>query len=594
MPPDRGRASQACAACRKQKTRCYETATGRACLRCERLGQHCTLADNFQPRMSTCEPTVAWPNNTVAPPGEDQSARLERLEWTINTLTQRVNVLEADRSHTDSHHEEAAAYQTPVNEDQLISHSQNQGQSTDQNSAPLFVLRDVATDPGYPENKNNELQGFERAAFNSPSQGALDDIIVKRLVSPQEAYSLLALFQAHYARWVSFDKTTPTAVLLENVRKYPLLLTACCLIAVRHSSHESALHLAPLLFKEAKSLLSIALLSTPQPIEFFQGALILSMWSTTIAKVPLSFDSWLLSGFGLQHSIATTLFNSSMINSGSGCSKPALDRLCVWNHICLVHLHYCVGTRRRAVIDRKDIDRCRLILGSENATNFETRMVAEIFLYWALYESFNSPVDLPRAQAALQAWKSEWQYVFDRPRSQFLKMGFYFAQLLTYDQSLKTRSTAARESLINEMIRLSTAIVSLAMNTTDERTRHLTDHIYHMISFAAVTLSRLLHTYEPQLAASHDIPGLEDLISSLVAWLHDIGSPSHIAHTMGNVVTAFHKKLRRGSGLSPTASFEDVDTEIHDDFAQLFPELFGARPFIVGSVSMLPDFQPLD
>ena len=63
---------------------------------------------------------------------------------------------------------------------------------------------------------------------------------------------------------------------------------------------------------------------------------------------------------------------------------------------------------------------------------------------------------------------------------------------------------------------------------------------------------------------------------------------------MGNVVTAFHKKLRRGSGLSPTASFDDVDTAIHDDFAQLFPELFGSRPFIVGSVSMLPDFQPLD
>jgi len=63
---------------------------------------------------------------------------------------------------------------------------------------------------------------------------------------------------------------------------------------------------------------------------------------------------------------------------------------------------------------------------------------------------------------------------------------------------------------------------------------------------------------------------------------------------MGNVVTVFHKKLRRVSGVSPTASFDDLDTAIHDDFAQLFPELFGARPFIVGSVSMLPDFQPLD
>jgi hypothetical protein len=283
------------------------------------------------------------------------------------------------------------------------------------------------------------------------------------------------------------------------------------------------LRLAPVLFEEAKSSLSTGLLSAPQPLEFFQGALILSMWSTTIAKVPLSVDSWLLSGFALQHSIATTLFNSLAINNGSGATKIALDRMCVWNHVCLVHLHYCVGTRRRAVLDRKDIDRCRAILGSENATNFETRMVAEIFLYWVLYESLNSSVDLPRTQTALQAWKSEWQYVFDRERSQFLQMGYYFAQLLTYDQSLKTRSTSARESLINEMIRLSMTIINLAMQTKDERIRHLTDHIYHMISFAAVTLSRLIHTYEPQLAMSHDIPGLESLITSLVAWLRNIG-----------------------------------------------------------------------
>jgi hypothetical protein len=335
-------------------------------------------------------------------------------------------------------------------------------------------------------------------------------------------------------------------------------------------------------------------LSTPQPIEFFQGALIFSMWSTTIAKMPLNMDSWLLSGFALQHSIATGLFNQSTVNNGSGCGKVVLDRLCVWNHLCLVHLHYCVGTRRRAVIERKDIDRCRRILGSENATNFETRMVAEIFLYWLLYESSNGPVDLPKTQAALQNWKSEWQHVFDRPRSQFVQMGYYFAQLLTYDQSLKIRSTAARESLINEMIRLSSTIINLAINTTDERTQHLTDHIYHMISFAAVTLSRLLHTYEQQLAVSHNIQGLEGLILSLVSWLRGMGSPSHIAHTMGDVVTAFHRKLRRNSGLSPTASFEDVDTGVHDDFAELFPELFGPRPFYVGSISMLPDFQPLD
>jgi hypothetical protein len=74
---------------------------------------------------------------------------------------------------------------------------------------------------------------IDRTAPNSPLQGLSDDVISKALVSPQEAFTLLTLFQTHYARWVSFDKNTPPTVLFENVRRFPLLLAACCLIAVR-------------------------------------------------------------------------------------------------------------------------------------------------------------------------------------------------------------------------------------------------------------------------------------------------------------------------------------------------------------------------
>jgi hypothetical protein len=171
-------------------------------------------------------------------------------------------------------------------------------------------------------------------------------------------------------------------------------------------------------------------------------------------------------------------------------------------------------------------------------------------------------------------------------------MGFHFAQLLLYDQSLKSRSAAVRESLLSEMVRLSTTIINLAMDTTDERTRHLTDHIYHMIAFAAVTLCRLLHLYEDQLSASHDLHGLDGLILSLVSWLHAIGLPSHVAHTMGDVVAAFHKKLRPYSGPSPSTSYADVDPAIQDDFAQLFPEFYGTS-FDMINGSMLPDYQPI-
>ncbi|KAF2730205.1 hypothetical protein EJ04DRAFT_580042 [Polyplosphaeria fusca] len=417
---------------------------------------------------------------------------------------------------------------------------------------------------------------------------------MKGVVHEELAVTLLALFQEHYGRWVSFDALMPTPLLLEDVRRSPLLLSACCLIAVRHSSQELATQVAPKLFREAKALLSTAMLDVPQPIEFFQASLVLSLWSTTIGQVPLSIDSWLLSGFALQHSIASGLFPPSSESPTSIQSKRELDRLCVWNHLCLVHLHYCVGTRRTSILSRKDVDRCRLIVGSDHATNFELRMVSEVYLYWIIYESFNTTIDLPRTQAALHAWKEEWNYLLEQPRSQFVQMGFWFAQLLVYDQSLKTRSAAVRESLLQEMVRLSMGIINIAMDTADDRTRHLTDHIYHMISFAAVTLCRLLHNYEGQLSDWHDLASLDSLILSLVSWLHAIGLPSHVAHTMGDVVAAFHKKLRPDAGPSPNQSYAEVDPTIQDDFAQFFPELFGGpTSFDLMNGSILPDFQPI-
>lgn len=203
-------------------------------------------------------------------------------------------------------------------------------QKGEQPPAPLFVLRDVTAQSGF--------RPADRTAANTPSRGLTDDIILKGLLSEQDAISLLALFQENYGRWVSFNSTSPIMRLLEDVRKSPLLLTACCLIAVRHTSQELASRLAPKLFKEAKTLLSVAMLNVPQPLQFFQASLVLSLWSTTIGQIPLGIDSWLLSGFALQHSVASGLFAPSMEGPRTHLDKEELDHLCIWNHLCLAHL----------------------------------------------------------------------------------------------------------------------------------------------------------------------------------------------------------------------------------------------------------------
>lgn len=65
------------------------------------------------------------------------------------------------------------------------------------------------------------------------------------------------------------------------------------------------------------------------------------------------------------------------------------------------------------MLDNSQLERCRSVLGSDHATNFEARMVGEVYLYWIIYESCSaSPVDLPKTQAALHLWKDEWKFLF--------------------------------------------------------------------------------------------------------------------------------------------------------------------------------------
>jgi hypothetical protein len=170
-------------------------------------------------------------------------------------------------------------------------------------------------------------------------------------------------------------------------------------------------------------------------------------------------------------------------------------------------------------------------------------------------------------------------------------MGYQFSQLLMYDMSLKSRSAAVRESLLSEMVKVSAAIIRLAMDTGDDRTRHLTDHVYHMITFAAVTLCRLLHMYEGQLSTTNNIPELDSLILQLVRWLHLIGLPCHIAHILGDVVSAFHRKLRPEAHFATTPD-TDLDQATPEDFSFFFPELLGMDSFSDNLEGLLPDWEP--
>ncbi|KAL5341343.1 hypothetical protein BJX70DRAFT_66262 [Aspergillus crustosus] len=554
MPPDRGRASRACTSCRKQKTRCYESGLpGAPCLRCEGLNQRCSFAQDAGEE----EPTPAEPST---------GTRLERLEKAVAHLLDRLGKDPSQFADTPS-------TTLPGNQVAVGGASDSVQKSNESSVAPVMVIRDLAADTG-----------IELPITSQP-------VSLDGLIPPDLALNLLSIFLEHYGRWVLFDPDEDTHELLGRVRKFPLLFSACCLIAVRHTSQSLAASLAPQLYETARSLVQSALLISSQSLEFFQAALVLCMWSTTVGQVPLSIDSWLLSGFAIQHCQSSQLF-AAVLTPTSGTSvvdRNTLDHWFLWNHLCLVHLHYCVGTSRRSMLQDWQIARCRAIVHSDCATNYELRMVAEIHLYRTVYELLSGPVDIAQSTAGLQTWRREWQFVLEQPRAQFLMMGLHFSHLLLFDRSLKSQTARARESVISEMISHATTIIRLAMDTVDGRTRHLSDHIYHMITFAAITICRLIGSPDDHLDSTHNANELDALISNLVQWLQSIGLPCHAAHTFGTIISQVHRKTRpQTDAASNPAPPQDMLTE---EFTRYyFPEFLGVGATPNGNWDLAPNF----
>ncbi|KAJ5614883.1 hypothetical protein N7528_008537 [Penicillium herquei] len=591
MPPLRsGRASKACDLCRRNKTRCYAgTGPGNTCLRCHTLSLSCSLERFHRNGLSESLSVTTHENDTInenSPPSPDRKsstdARLERLEKTVGLLVDRLDAQFKDQG--ESTHSTLRRPAEPI--------------PSELNPAPIILIRGAADDAGVSSQEQADYQ------FHCSS-----DVISAGLVTTPTAHSLLKLFQVHYGRWVRFPDDVSTETLLSRVRNSPLLLCSVLLIAVRHNKQALEDELAPRLFHKAKKLLQEAMLKVPQSIEYFQATLILSLWSTTIGQLPLSVDSWLVTGYALQQGLASPCFSESSKRSRDWqLEKSHSDALCLWNHLCVAHLQYCVGTRRQAMLNQKHIDACQEVFEHITLTNFEARMVAEVKLYWVIYEKCcpqSEQVDLSKAKSALKAWRTEWASLFNEPRSQFLQMGFHFAHLLAYYESAKYPQSIMDASAILEMIDLASAIINVAISTTDDRTRHLTDHIYHVVTFSALTLCRLVHEYYAQLAAAHiHIQSLDRLVLKLINWLRSIGLPCHAAHLLGDIISSQFRKLRSeaGSGCHDTLYETEQDRGALSDLVALslisnpdmvFPDLIGSELFDMEDGSSWPEWNQI-
>ncbi|KAH8169459.1 hypothetical protein LIA77_10003 [Sarocladium implicatum] len=451
--------------------------------------------------------------------------RISRLEKTVETLVARLDAkLDAFTAPPTRDTRDMPPMATAATD------SSESSSSTSRNPAPILLIKDAASNAGVRPSQADRTAATPHA-----------DVLSTGLVDLSTAYSLLGLFHTHYGRWVKFPDNMTPDTLLQRVRRSPLLICSILLIAVRHSTQELADRLAPKLFQEAKRLVASALLDVWQTIEHFQAALILSLWSTSIDQTPLSIDSWLLTGYALQQAVASPVFSDVLRSPGTASSIKSgqLATWCLWNHLCLAHLQV-------TFLKQSHVDQCLRLSDTDNITNFETRMVAEVDLYWKIYQNIcEVQVNLKEMNLALRSWQHNWAALFNQPRSQFLQMGFHFAYLLAYYQSLKSPRSVMSTSTLSEMIRLSRTIINLAIDTADDRTRHLTDQIYHLVTFSALTLTQITHSYESKLRATeYNISDLDDTVIKLINWLRSVGMACHVSHLLSDIVLAHFKRFR--------------------------------------------------
>jgi hypothetical protein len=176
----------------------------------------------------------------------------------------------------------------------------------------------------------------------------------------------------------------------------------------------------------------------------------------------------------------------------------------------------------------------------------------------------------------------------DQPRSQFLQLGFHFAHLLADCESLKATKPAVSDRALSDVVQSSKQIIDIFLDTADERTRHLTDHVYNVVTFAALTLCRVLQSYCAQLQqAGHDLYELHKLIKSIVAGLGSVGLPCHAASMLAAVVSARFARVQSTlEGLGAISS-EGVVAESPPSIPEAYTD-FDEYTF------MYPDFSRAD
>ncbi|KAJ6501934.1 hypothetical protein C8R45DRAFT_974877 [Mycena sanguinolenta] len=356
-PPKRTKASQACALCRRQKSRCEildisHPVTIR-CHRCKVLGVECSFESSdfihVSPQTTpTSHPSPAETSSSSSPALVAGSPfSVPDSYGGLNTLatvaSSRPNAAETRASSS------SAAKQYRINVEDLVPTETTPVWGSlsrvDWTAAPMLAIQELVR---CPSTQDSNLQ--------LPSGDSLSDIL-----SSSEITSLLEIFEKNYTPWLCAQPGP-----LES--KNSLLDLARCTIASRHMAPEIRSTIAPRLQKLTEEVF-LREVFNPQPsLESIRALLILSVWTPICGTGSEARDGRLLIASAVSMAMNLHLQDESKRVTGLRAeeSQPysaqqtelndSMLRWRLWMYLSISESMLCIGTGRPPVSHLSQVD----------------------------------------------------------------------------------------------------------------------------------------------------------------------------------------------------------------------------------------------
>ncbi|RDW79519.1 hypothetical protein BP6252_04157 [Coleophoma cylindrospora] len=525
----------ACDTCRRIKSRCdYESHHG-SCNRCATLRIPCSLSDTSGGSSAGSVAIVQGKANELSLLRDlhaklaEQTALLQDLKKTVERQAPNEQPLPPTPSQIEASASQHDAENTDSPADQ------------DTESAPVVMIRNVL---------RKGKGGFKRLQ----SQG-IDGLLDLGLFSAHTAYELLDLFLARAGPWLQLTAWESIGIRSDmNQSISSNLIAACVLQGMALSDlRNSATH--ETFYEYVRSILAPVLLISPLPLDCLFALSISCWWCIAPVKKMEYIDSWLVSGHAVQQAMLTINFTNLRAKIKKGTSD-AVDRhtLRTWNHICLSHLYFAVGTGRPSLIAESYLDQCPSILNAFEPTIQDQTVLAEIHYYSAILKLLTTalPLQADGKCKELDAWHDKWGYLLK------LKTDRALASLMSYDFGYLV---IAQRSLKNINAPSPTTPQSNHPVHPDTHDEVQKAFILHSITYSTAVLESLTKL-EPPFAESMPNHLYLSVIYSILVLVACHSTSPDPTRTLSTIRTAM--KYCKDSGIGPLAAAEYAISKLEE------------------------------